>query len=100
MDYEFKFSADSILRNKAYPALAEWQAIPYTPEWRQFRYHWPYTVPCELHEHCATHNFPHHIHTLTTCQGPENFYTIGLGFFDFSIDYIFRWYPNKYLKTA
>jgi hypothetical protein len=87
MDYKFKFSADSILRNKAYPALAEWQATPYTPEWRQFRYYWPYTVPCELHEHCATHNFPHHIHTLTTCQGPENFYTIGLGFFDFSIDY-------------
>jgi len=88
MAYEFNFVADSVVRGKAYPALAEWQAVPYTTEWRQFRYHWPYTVPCELHEHCVTHDFPHHIHTIKNCSGEENFYTIGLGFFDFNIDYI------------
>ena len=87
MAYEFNFVADAVLRNKAYPALAEWSAQPYTAEWRQFRYHWPYTVPCELHEHCATHDFPHHIRTVKNCLGPENLYTIGLGFFDFGIDY-------------
>jgi len=87
MDSNFYFAADTILRNKAYPALAKWSAQPYTVEWRQFRHHWPYTVPCELHEHCATHNFPYHIHTVNNCQGRKNFYTIGLGFFDFSIDY-------------
>jgi len=87
MVYEFNFAADSILRNKAYPALAEWQAVPYTHEWREFRQHWPYTVPCELHEHCATHNFPHQIRSLKNCLDENNFYTIGLGFFDFNIDY-------------
>ena len=83
---KFKFAADSVLRNKAYPALAEWQATPYTAEWREFRYHWPYTVPCELHEHCITHNFPCQTTTINSAD-LDSFYTIGLGFFDFSIDY-------------
>jgi hypothetical protein len=94
MAYEFNFAADAVLKNKAYPALAKWPAQPYTTEWRQFRYHWPYTVPCELHEHCATHLFPYHIHTVKNCAGSENFYTIGLGFFDFDIDY-FSLIPNQ-----
>jgi hypothetical protein len=67
MASEFNFAADAVLRSKAYPALAEWFAHPYTAEWRQFRYHWPYTVPCELHEHCATHNFPYQIHPVKNC---------------------------------
>jgi hypothetical protein len=86
MNSKFKFVADSILRNKAYPALAEWQAAPYTSEWRQFAHHWPYTVPCELHEHCATHNFPYEINTVNSADF-DGFYSIGLGFFDFSVDY-------------
>lgn len=94
MAYEFKFSTDAVLRNKAYPALAEWQAVPYTPEWREFRYHWPYTVPCELHEHCATHDFAHSIENVKNCPGLDYFYTIGLGFFDFDIDY-FAMIPTK-----
>jgi hypothetical protein len=88
MAYKFNFAADAVLKNKAYPALANWPAQPYTTEWRQFRYYWPYTVPCELHEHCATHLFPYHIHTVKNCTGSDNFYTVGLGFFDFDIDYI------------
>jgi hypothetical protein len=87
MPSKFKFSADAIMRDKAYPALAEWQARPYTAEWREFRYHWPYTVPCELHEHCATHKFPYDLHSVSACSGSDNFYTVGLGFFDFGIDY-------------
>jgi hypothetical protein len=83
---KFKFAADSVVRNKAYPALAEWQALPYTAEWRQFRYHWPYTVPCELHEHCATHGFPYQINSVNSADS-SSFYTVGLGFFDFAIDY-------------
>jgi hypothetical protein len=83
----FKFVADRLVQDKAYPALTTWQADPYTPAWRQFVDHWPHTVPCELHEHCATHKFPY---TLQTTKQPYrwyNFYTIGLGFFDFDIDY-------------
>ena len=87
MESNFKFLADAVMRGKAYPALTEWQARPYTDEWREFRYHWPYTVPCELHEHCATHGFPHQVDRVDHSSGPQGFYTIGLGFFDFSIDY-------------
>jgi hypothetical protein len=82
MNSKFNFRTDAILRGKAYPALAEWSAGPYTREWREFRYHWPYTVPCELHEHCATHGFPYAV-----SSNLGDFYTIGLGFFDFDIDY-------------
>jgi hypothetical protein len=87
MTYEFNFVADAVLRDKAYPALTEWPARPYTDEWRQFGLHWPYTVPCDLHEHCATHNHAYQLRTIKNCQGKKNFYCIGLGFFDFSIDY-------------
>ena len=82
MDSKFNFRTDAVLRGKAYPALAEWSASPYTQEWREFQYHWPYTVPCELHEHCATHGFPY---AISSTSG--DFYTVGLGFFDFDIDY-------------
>jgi hypothetical protein len=83
----FNFVGTNLMQGKAYPALATWSAQPYTDQWRQFRYHWPWTVPCELHEHCVTHTFPHHLHRVDMCQGPQHFYTIGLGFFDFDIDY-------------
>jgi hypothetical protein len=84
---KFNFVADSLVQNKAYPALAVWQASPYTPEWRQFAHHWPNTVPCELHEHCVTHNFPHSIDPVSVATDKNNFYSIGLGFFNFDIDY-------------
>ena len=40
-----------------------------------------------MHEHCKTHRFPY---TLRTTQQPysfRDFYTIGIGFFDFTVDY-------------
>ena len=77
------FVADSIIQGKAYPALARHQAEPYTPQWREFIQHWPSTVPVELFEHCTTHNVDIN---LTTNIVP-GYYAIGLGFFNFSIDY-------------
>jgi hypothetical protein len=93
MDSKFNFRADAVLRGKAYPALAEWSASPYTKEWRKFVYHWPNTVPCELHEHCATHGFPH---TISSTHG--DFYTIGIGFFNFDVDY-FALIPPPILES-
>jgi hypothetical protein len=87
MDSKFSFVADAVIRDKAYPALAEWSARPYTAEWRQFVQHWPHTVPVELHEHCATHGFPYQLLTVNNTCPSDSFYTIGLGFFNFSIDY-------------
>lgn len=94
MDLKFNFLVDAVVRDKAYPALAEWPARPYTKEWRQFVNHWPYTVPCELHEHCITHKFPHGLSTIA-----GDFYTIGLGFFNFDIDY-FALVPPKIKESG
>ena len=84
---ELRFAATAIVKGKAYPALAQHSARPYTKSWHQFRHHWPYTVPCELLEHCATHRLPYSVGTLEQAR-PGDFFTIGLGFFDFGIDYI------------
>jgi len=82
----FNFVADRIVAGKAYPALTTWHAEPYTDEWRQYGSHWPYTIPCNLLDHCAEHGFPYKLYTVDSY--PEgSFYPIALQFFDFSIDY-------------
>lgn len=90
----FKFVADRVVKDKAYPAFARHQAEPYTAEWRQFVQHWPNTVPCELHEHCATHGFPYTLQSIAKPFGWHDFYTIGLGFFNFDIDYFGLLHPD------
>jgi hypothetical protein len=87
MSSKFNFVVDRIVRNKAYPALTTWQARPYTAAWREFGQHWPHTVPVELFEHCRTHNYPYEFHWVKESWPPDSFYCIGLGFFDFAIDY-------------
>ena len=76
------FVADSIIKGRPYPALAVHQARPYTPGWREFGQHWPHTTPAELFAHMDDHGVEY---TLNTLSG--QYYVIGLGFFDFSIDY-------------
>jgi hypothetical protein len=78
-----KFVADKIIKGKMYPALAQWQATPYTQAWREFGQHWPYTIPSELFGHLDDHQVPYEIST----EG-NGYYLIALSFFDFSIDYI------------
>ena len=92
----FNFVVDRVVKDQVYPALAQWSAEPYTPEWRQFIHHWPYTIPCDLIEHCATQNFPFTITTDKKNFAPNSFYPIGIGFFDFSIDY-FSLLPTELL---
>ena len=82
MSLPFNFVTNRILKDKIYPALATWEAEPYTLGWRNFVKHWPNTVPIELLEHCRTHNYPHNISTAGT-----GFYAIGIGFFNFDVDY-------------
>lgn len=77
-----RFVADRIIKGRAYPGLAIHQATPYTPGWREFGRHWPYTTPAELFGHMDDHGMTYHIAT-----GGPGWYVIGLGFFDFSIDY-------------
>ena len=84
MAYLNNFVADRIIRGKAYPAFASWQAAPYTQEWRQFVQHWPNTVPVELYEHFDTHGIGY---TLSTIPNNNSYYTVGIGFFNFEVDY-------------
>lgn len=79
-----KFVVDRIIGTKPYPALARWAAEPYTPQWRQFAHHWPNTVPVELFEHAATHG----VDLEFSQESRKGWYAIGLGFFDFAIDYM------------
>ena len=87
MDSGFNFVADSVTQGKARPAIAEWSADPYTPEWWQFGQHWPYTVPVNLHDHCYQHSYPVQLYSITDFP-PGSFYTIAPEFFNFTIDYI------------
>lgn len=76
------FVADTIIKGQAYPALARHQARPYTQGWREFGQHWPHTTPAELWGHMRDHSVEY---TLST--DGSGYYVIGLGFFDFTIDY-------------
>jgi hypothetical protein len=79
--------ADLVIKDRIYPALARHQAMPFTQKWREFEQHWPYTIPIRLQEYCVYHGIKLNVYKITD-QLPENtFYPIGLGFFDFSVDY-------------
>lgn len=85
--------ADRVLKGRIYPALAEWEARPYTAAWREFGLHHPYTIPLRLQEYCDNHGVKINIYRITDALPEKTFYPIGLGFFDFSIDY-FRLLPR------
>jgi hypothetical protein len=79
--------ADRTIKGRIYPALAQWEARPYTQSWREFGSHYPYTVPFRPQEYCE-----HHGVKINTYQATDNlpdncYYPIGLGFFNFEIDY-------------
>lgn len=80
--------ADKITKGKIYPALAKHEGRPYTQSWREFGQHWPFTIPLRLQEYCEHHNVPLILFDINDTLPPKTFYPIGLGFFDFEIDYI------------
>ena len=79
--------ADRTLKGKIYPALARHQAEPYTQSWREFEQHWPCTVPFRLQEYCEYHGVKINILGPNDAWPAGAFYPIGLGFFNFEIDY-------------
>ena len=91
---ELNLIADRTVRGKIYPALAQHQAEPYTPSWREFEQHWPCTVPFRPQEYCEHHGVRLNIFELDGAWPADAFYPIGLGFFNFDIDY-FELLPNR-----
>jgi len=79
--------ADHTVRGKIYPALARHQAEPYTQSWREFEKHWPGTVPFRPQEYCEHHGVRLKILGPDDVWPADAFYPIGLGFFNFEIDY-------------
>ena len=73
--------ADRIVNGKIYPALAQTLG-------QDFDQHYPYTVPLRLQEYCVQHHVPLTIYSIEEQLPANSFYPIGIGFFDFSIDYI------------
>ena len=84
-----KLIADRILKNRIYPALARHEARPYTQSWREFGQHWPWTIPFRLQEYCDAHGITLDIVSINDVASDDlAYYPIGIGFFDFEIDYI------------
>lgn len=82
----FDFVVDRMVRDKIYPHLTSWQAEPYTPAWRDFGNHWPYTVPLRVQEYCVKNAIEINVHSIDNFP-PHCFYPVALAFFDFGIDY-------------
>jgi len=84
---ELNLIADSVVKGRIYPAFATHQARPYTQAWREFGLHFPYTIPLRLQEYCDHHGVTINIHEMRKGLPANTFYPVGLGFFDFGIDY-------------
>jgi hypothetical protein len=99
MELSFNFVVDRVVRGKIYPHLARWSAEPYTPEWRQFGNHWPYTTPLRIQEYCELHKIP--INTYSVEEFPAgSFYPVAIGFFDFGVDYFDLLPPAVFAAVA
>jgi hypothetical protein len=79
--------AERTVKGRIYPALAQWEARPYTQSWREFGSHYPYTVPFRPQEYCEHHGVKINIYQANDNLPLNCYYPIGLGFFDFDIDY-------------
>ena len=84
---ELNLLADQVIKGKIYPGLTRHSARPYTPEWRTFGNHFPFTIPLRLQEYCDQHQVKINIHHMHNNLPANTFYSVGLGFFDFGIDY-------------
>jgi hypothetical protein len=84
---ELNLIADCVTKGRIYPAFATHQARPYTQAWREFGLHFPFTIPLRLQEYCDHHGITINIHFMRKGLPDKTFYPVGLGFFDFGIDY-------------
>lgn len=87
MSLEFNFVVDKVTKGKIYPALAQHEGRPYTPSWREFGQHYPYTTPLRLQEYCDAHGVLINMFYISDKLPTNTFYPVCLGFFDFDIDY-------------
>ena len=77
------FYFDRYIDGKPYPNLAKHQALPYTPEWREFSKKWPFSEPLHFLEYLDQEHVEYQL--VTT---PENaIYPVSVSFFDFGVNW-------------
>ena len=91
--------ADSVIKGRIYPSLAQHQARPYTQAWREFGSHFPYTIPIRLQEYCDQHGVEINTFAINESLPDNTFYPVGLSFFDFGIDY-FTLLPSAVFRAV
>jgi len=84
------FEFDRYSQDKPYPNLARHRAEAYTPEWRRFSHHWPFSEPPMLIEYMQDEG-------LDWRSSGSRVLLVAVSFFDFSI----RWFdlvPDDHLR--
>lgn len=71
---------------RPFPNLAQHQADPYTPAWREFSRHWPFSEPVGFFEHCVNHGVPVRAVTVDEITDAPAIYPVALAFFDHTAD--------------
>ena len=83
----FNIVSDRLVADRAYPALAQFEARPGSPEWSEFVKHWPWTVPGELIDHCQEAGYPVNLYTTTDDYPQHSYYLVAIGWWDHTVDY-------------
>jgi hypothetical protein len=89
MTYFFLFD-HVISQDRPHPNIAQHQALPYTPEWRQFSQRWPFSEPVGFYEHCRNHGVDVRAVELQDLAQNSAIYPIAVSFFDHSVDHLSR----------
>jgi hypothetical protein len=81
-----KFCIDRFVDGRPCPNLAQWQARPYTREWRQFSQQWPFSEPVHFFEYLDRCDISYQ---LVSCAESDRttLYPISISYFDFGVNW-------------
>ena len=81
-----KFCIDRFVDDRPYPNLAQWEARPYTPEWRKFSQNWPFSEPVHFFEYLDDCDISYEL--VGWAQSDRStLYPISISYFDFGVDW-------------
>ena len=82
----FNFVYDRFIDDASpYPNLAPLTDISQGTE--QLELEWPRIIPVRLLDYCDQHQYPYQLHTVDSVYPATAWYPVGIGWFDYSIDY-------------
>lgn len=86
MASEFNFVFDRFVDGLPYPNLAPMQDL--SQGYKDLGHNWPNVVPLRLLYYVKDHDFKTNVYNLDQSWPSGSFYPVGIGFFNFSVDYI------------